>query len=40
MSGCLKWVIILALLPFALYTLAWILGIAGFTVFALLGGLK
>jgi hypothetical protein len=24
MSGCLKWVIILALLPFALYTLFWI----------------
>lgn len=24
MSGCLKWVIILALLPFALYTLFWV----------------
>jgi hypothetical protein len=23
MTGCLKWIIILALLPFALYTLFW-----------------
>ena len=24
MTGCLKWIVILALLPFALYTLFWI----------------
>ena len=34
MSGCLKWIIILALLPFALYTLAWIAGFIGVFLFA------
>jgi hypothetical protein len=32
MSGCLKWIIILALLPFAIGTIIWLL------VIALLGG--
>jgi hypothetical protein len=37
MSGCLKWIIILALLPFALYTLAYAAFFGALLLAALLG---